>query len=161
MASPVALVPGASCAECGVPSSTVCGGCRQASYCSRACQRAAWPAHKAVCARLRKRKLRVLVVGAEGGAGRIHVLANEAGVMRIPNPCMYAGDEAEHIAHPDGRHYDVPGLLLGGVAFVVGRRWGSYITCAPLVCATRAEAVAQAARLPKPEETEIIEVTVE
>jgi len=152
---------GAACAECGAPSSTMCGGCRQVVFCSRACQSAAWPAHKPACALLQKRKLRVLVVGAEGGAGRIHVLANDAGVARIANPCLYAGDEAEHVAHPEGRHYDVPGLLVGGVAFVVGRRWTSYITCVPLVCATRAQAVAQAARLPRANETEILEVTVE
>jgi hypothetical protein len=38
--SELAAVSGRSC---------VCGGCRVARYCSRACQRAAWKQHKPVC----------------------------------------------------------------------------------------------------------------
>ena len=39
--SELASVSGRSC---------VCGGCRVARYCGRACQRAAWKQHKLVCA---------------------------------------------------------------------------------------------------------------
>jgi hypothetical protein len=39
----VGLVSGRSC---------VCGGCRVARYCGRACQRAVWKQHKPVCAAL-------------------------------------------------------------------------------------------------------------
>jgi hypothetical protein len=41
--SEVGLVSGRSC---------VCGGCRVARYCRRACQRSAWKQHKPVCAAL-------------------------------------------------------------------------------------------------------------
>ena len=92
--------------------------------------------------------LRVVVYAEQGGAGRIHVLTNESDVNFLAEPCMYAGDVASHVANRDGLHYSVAGLVKGAKAFVVGRRWEEYIFCVPLVCATREEAVAQAALLP-------------
>jgi hypothetical protein len=49
--SELAAVSGRSC---------ICGGCRVARYCGRACQRAAWKQHKPVCA---------AISAAAGGAG--------------------------------------------------------------------------------------------
>lgn len=42
-----------ACSRCGSSSSakslSLCSACRRAAYCSPACQRADWPAHKAAC----------------------------------------------------------------------------------------------------------------
>lgn len=40
-----------TCDACGLPSSGLkrCTGCRAARYCSKGCQVAAWPSHKAAC----------------------------------------------------------------------------------------------------------------
>jgi len=46
------------CDHCGAASAqalSVCGGCREVSYCSRECQKAAWPAHKASCNKGKKK----------------------------------------------------------------------------------------------------------
>ena len=46
---PAAAGAGA-CQACGAAGAALtCSGCRAVSYCSRDCQRAAWPAHKAAC----------------------------------------------------------------------------------------------------------------
>jgi len=48
----LAAAPAAStaCAHCTEPDARDrCAGCRAVVYCGRACQKAAWPAHKAVC----------------------------------------------------------------------------------------------------------------
>lgn len=37
---------------CGAVGDKSCGACKVAFYCSRECQKAAWPAHKAACARI-------------------------------------------------------------------------------------------------------------
>jgi len=47
-----------TCSYCGAASAQallVCGACRGAQYCSRDCQKAAWPTHKAVCAKSKKK----------------------------------------------------------------------------------------------------------
>ena len=41
---------GATCARCGAAGATKrCGGCKGVMYCSAACQRRHWAAHKAAC----------------------------------------------------------------------------------------------------------------
>jgi len=41
------------CGACGSLTNTkACGGCGRVSYCSRACQKKDWRAHKPVCKRL-------------------------------------------------------------------------------------------------------------
>ena len=37
------------CAICGSPASSRCARCKEARYCSRACQREDWPCHKHIC----------------------------------------------------------------------------------------------------------------
>jgi MYND finger len=51
-----AQLPGTFCDHCGktaeqasVTSLKTCGACHGMRYCSAACQKAAWPAHKAAC----------------------------------------------------------------------------------------------------------------
>jgi len=47
-----------TCDHCGSASAqalSVCGGCREVSYCSRDCQKAAWPTHKASCNKGKKK----------------------------------------------------------------------------------------------------------
>ena len=105
--------------------------------------------------------LHVVVAAEEGGAGRIRVLSNESDFHRVPNPIIYRGDEAEHIANPDGRPYYVPGLEKGRTAFVLGRRWREFIFCVPHVTSTLEEANIAKALLRNPSEIEIIEVQVE
>jgi hypothetical protein len=40
----------------GIDNPKVCTGCGQARYCSKACQKSAWPAHKADCKRFAAEK---------------------------------------------------------------------------------------------------------
>ncbi|KAH8058208.1 hypothetical protein JL722_6060 [Aureococcus anophagefferens] len=42
--------PRGACDVCGADARAKCGRCGQTAYCSPACQRAAWPTHKATCA---------------------------------------------------------------------------------------------------------------
>ncbi len=159
------------CASCGNPDARqLCSGCRAACYCDKKCQRDHWPQHKKPCravtspaAPLAAAPLRVVVFAEMGGAGNLRVVTDESTIDFRMSPCMYAGgDELAHIAAgKDGEPYLVAGLVKGAKAFVVGRRWREYITCVPLVCATREEAVARAARLRAPGELQIIEVEVE
>jgi len=50
---PASAAPAAAstdCAHCTEPDApNRCAGCRAVSYCGRACQKAAWPAHKVQC----------------------------------------------------------------------------------------------------------------
>ena len=43
--------PARPCARCGRPATAHCARCGTEQYCGRACQEAAWPAHKGRCAR--------------------------------------------------------------------------------------------------------------
>lgn len=47
----------ATCDACGLPSPMLkrCSGCGAARYCSRECQKRAWPAHKASCVKGKER----------------------------------------------------------------------------------------------------------
>ena len=54
-----ASIAGAS--EAAEPRGKLCSGCRAVRYCGPACQKADWPAHKAACRELVRRK-----AGAEG-----------------------------------------------------------------------------------------------
>jgi len=49
----IAVMARRYCWECGVGASgrghLKCGGCRTGAYCSKECQRAAWPSHRTVC----------------------------------------------------------------------------------------------------------------
>ena len=50
MAAPAAATAATpTCPHCGGPGALRCAGCRAVHYCSRACQKAAWPGHKAHC----------------------------------------------------------------------------------------------------------------
>ena len=44
-----APLPPAPCRHCGSPGVRRCGRCKEARYCSAACQRSDWPSHKATC----------------------------------------------------------------------------------------------------------------
>jgi TPR repeat protein len=50
MSSPA--TPDTVCAACSTPTALVCASCLNTRYCSPACARGAWPAHRAVCADL-------------------------------------------------------------------------------------------------------------
>ena len=49
--------------EADAPRGKLCSGCRVVRYCGPACQKADWPAHKAACRELQRRK-----AGVEGGS---------------------------------------------------------------------------------------------
>ena len=48
-AAAAAVTAAPPCAHCGGAGALRCAGCRGVHYCSRACQKAAWPGHKALC----------------------------------------------------------------------------------------------------------------
>ena len=49
-----------TCANCGTPASLRCGKCKILTYCGRQCQKAHWPAHKALC---RESKIMLYMIG--------------------------------------------------------------------------------------------------
>jgi hypothetical protein len=50
------------CDACAAqPGTQACTGCREAAYCSVACQRSAWPAHKAQCKQAQKEREQALL----------------------------------------------------------------------------------------------------
>ena len=60
------------CAHCGGAGAKCCKGCRLAYFCSRDCQRAAWPQHSAWCTskgRTPGPKLELVDIGGGKGAG--------------------------------------------------------------------------------------------
>ena len=61
------------CAHCGGAGAKCCKGCRLAYFCSRDCQRAAWPQHSAWCTSKKGRtpgpKLELVDIGGGKGAG--------------------------------------------------------------------------------------------
>ena len=51
----VRLLESKTCTQCGtLGKMKSCAGCDEAAFCDRACQRAHWKAHKAVCAAVKK-----------------------------------------------------------------------------------------------------------
>ena len=66
-----------TCAACGLTGAkSVCLGCRSVSYCSKACQKVAWPTHKRECRRIVREKAEALAR------------------IRDPIEAAYAADEA-------------------------------------------------------------------
>lgn len=78
MASGVAFLA-LPCAHCGGSGAKACKGCRLAHFCSRRCQRAAWPTHALCCTSTRHGacspgpKLELVDTGSQG-MSLIHVL---------------------------------------------------------------------------------------
>lgn len=61
-----------ACASCGQEANLkICGGCRAAWFCSPACQKACWPAHKAVCRSMQKKDDLLQAVSMNVEAGRL------------------------------------------------------------------------------------------
>jgi hypothetical protein len=46
----------ATCNVCGAPGKFLCSGCDVQRYCSTGCQHSDWPAHKARCREITKKK---------------------------------------------------------------------------------------------------------
>ena len=44
------------CHLCGLASTVKCGGCREARYCTRACQKAHWREHKLLCQQIQAKR---------------------------------------------------------------------------------------------------------
>ena len=97
------LAPGAAppCAGCGARGAPLrCAGCRSALYCDRACQKAAWPEHKALC----KVMLKVMHGGVQLRSARAFVLEYWAG--QLPADC-----DVGALLPPDGEHFDEAGAF--------------------------------------------------
>ena len=72
---------GATCARCGAAGATKrCGGCKGVMYCSAACQRRHWAAHKAACSAVSAALARAAAHVARGlsCAGRLAVVSSVA-----------------------------------------------------------------------------------
>ena len=48
---------GHECSFCGASTNKFCGGCNAALFCSRSCQKSAWPGHRATCRELSAAKI--------------------------------------------------------------------------------------------------------
>jgi len=82
-----------SCAHCGATEGNMrrCANCKITAYCSRACQQAAWPAHKKSCSVLKKEREEAQGKGRPEiamhtdatGVGSVALLHNPAGESRM------------------------------------------------------------------------------
>ena len=118
------------CVECrGICEGAVlrCSRCRRACYCSAACQRAAWPAHKKKCAAPRKTK------GLCAACGRVDEIDGVGPIVAVGatrTPCgdcgrVASGDPAEEVRllralvekAPSGPHAPLAYALVGKFAF--------------------------------------------
>jgi hypothetical protein len=99
MASPGRPLP---CFHCGSGSAKACQGCRLAYFCSRECQRQAWPEHKLACQKASPAPCMKLVDMGEGrGAGLRAVARIEMGAEVLREvPLLLAPNK---IRHPFGR----------------------------------------------------------
>ena len=98
MAAPAAAAS-APCAHCGGAGALRCAGCRGVHYCSRGCQKAAWPGHKAYCKR---------IMEAYGG----QQLASERGFVREHWALFLpAGCDVEELLGPPGEPLDAAGAF--------------------------------------------------
>ena len=95
MAAPVATAAAPPCAQCGGAGALRCAGCRGVHYCSRACQKAAWPGHKARC----KDILSILYEGQQLTSERGFV--REHWARRLPPSC-----DVEALLGPPGEPLD-------------------------------------------------------
>ena len=77
-----AAAPAKICAACGAPGArSLCMRCREARYCSAACQRADWPAHKPRCA---EPPLPPLPPGVLAAVQRLDAAALAAALQPLP-----------------------------------------------------------------------------
>ena len=84
MAAPAAAAAAAAappCVHCGGPGALRCAGCRAVHYCSRACQKAAWPGHKAHCKHMLSERYGGQQLASERGFVR------EYWAPRLPDGC--------------------------------------------------------------------------
>ena len=97
MATPAAAAAAAAppCAQCGGAGALRCAGCRGVHYCSRACQKAAWPGHKALCKHLLSRVYKGQQLASERGFVR------EYWARFLP-----AGCDVESLLGPPGEPLD-------------------------------------------------------
>ena len=100
MAAPAPASSPAPCAHCGGAGDLRCAGCRGVHYCSRGCQKAAWPGHKFHC--------KLMLSKAFGGKQ----LASERGFVRehwaglLPPGC-----DVEALLGPPGEPLDAAGAF--------------------------------------------------
>jgi hypothetical protein len=73
--------PAMVCGACGATEgcASMCSGCRSVRYCSRECQRAAWPAHKRARARLRAERERAVEAATSNARHEAGFAAARAG----------------------------------------------------------------------------------
>jgi hypothetical protein len=100
MAAPAPASAPAPCAHCGGAGALRCAGCRGVHYCSRGCQKAAWPGHKERCKLILSTMYKGQQLTSERGFVREHW------ARHLPPGC-----DVEALLGPPGEPLDAAGAF--------------------------------------------------
>ncbi|KAH8056911.1 hypothetical protein JL722_7131 [Aureococcus anophagefferens] len=106
-----------SCAHCGVAAekSYRCSGCKQVTYCSKACQRGDWPEHKIQCESVEEALL------AKSGEGDRNALLRRAKILASAGVAVYELRRARK--YDDEHHFKSCGIFVARTVVELGGLW--------------------------------------